>query len=81
MATPLSKELIHKWLEADDILEFAEGMNINEFVTEDCVRKIYFEDGIHYIPHGSVMTENDGVEARYIINHLQECGIDFPERK
>lgn len=81
----LADEIISNWynliLDSDSeaFLDFAEGLNINEFVIENGERVIYFEDGIHYIAHGERMGENDGIEEKEIINLLQEYGVEFRE--
>ena len=64
---------------ATKFLDFAEGLNINEFVVEDGVRTIWLEDGMYYIAHGECIRETDGEKAREIINTLRECGIEFKD--
>ena len=75
--------IIEEWYETiysadgDAFLDFAQGLNINEFVIEDGVRTIWIEDGMHYIAHGACIKETDSDKARAIINELQEFGIEF----
>lgn len=77
--------IIDEWYEtiysadSEAFLDFAEGLNINEFVTEDGVRTIWLEDGIHYIGHGVCIRETDSNKAKAIIDELEEYGIDFEE--
>ena len=78
--------IIDEWYETiysadgDAFLDFAQGLNINEFVIEDGVRTIWLEDGMHYIPHGACIKEIDSDKARAIINELEEYGIEFENR-
>lgn len=81
----LDAEIITKWHEAaeagsDELLDFAEGLNINEFTDEDGERVIYFEDGQSYTAHGYRMGENDGEAERAIIEELEACGVEFGDR-
>ena len=54
----MKDEIINNWYEAlysdnaDDFLDFAEGLNINEFVIENGEKVVWLEDGNHYIAHG-----------------------------
>jgi hypothetical protein len=77
------KQIVNEWYETidniDEFLDFAEGLNINEFVVEDGVRTIWLEDGMYYIAHGECIRETDGEKAREIINTLRECGIEFKD--
>ena len=51
-------EVIKEWWisyeygDSERFLDFAEGLNINEFVKEDGERVVWLEDGNHYIAHG-----------------------------
>ena len=80
------EEIIKEWArlaeegDIDEFLDFAEGMNINEFTVENGVRTIWIEDGMYYIAHGFAIRETDSREAKAIIDCLQECGIDFENR-
>lgn len=72
--------IVDEWYEtlySDVFLDFAEGLNINEFVIEDGIRTIWLEDGMHYIAHGACIRETDSNKARAIINELEEYGIEF----
>lgn len=72
--------IVDEWYEtlySDVFLDFAEGLNINEFVIEDGIRTIWLEDGMHYIAHGACIRETDSNKARAIINELAEYGIEF----
>lgn len=77
------KQIVNEWYETidniDEFLDFAEGLNINEFVVENGVRTIWLEDGMYYIAHGECIRETDGEKAREIINTLRECGIEFKD--
>lgn len=80
----LDTEIINRWYETieagpDEFLDFMAGMNVNECRIEDQERCIYFEDGIHYIAHGSRMGENDSKEAKEIIDFYQDLGGEFKE--
>ena len=72
--------IVDEWYEtlySDVFLDFAEGLNINEFVIEDGIRTIWLEDGMYYIAHGACIRETDSNKARAIINELEEYGIEF----
>lgn len=74
--------IIEKWYETiegggDEFLDFAEGLNINEFTVEDGIRIIWLEDGMHYIAHGACIKETDSDKAKAIINELEAYGIEF----
>lgn len=75
--------IIDEWYETiyskdgEAFLDFAEGLNINEFVIEDGVRTIWLENGMYYISHDACIKETDGDKARAIINELEEYGIEF----
>lgn len=78
----MNKEIIKKWhatLEegCDALLDFAEGLNINEFVIENGERVVWFEDGNTYRAHAYRMGERDGEEEKEIIETLEECGVEF----
>lgn len=77
------KQIVNEWYETidniDEFLDFAEGLNINEFVVENGIRTIWLEDGMYYIAHGECIRETDGEKAREIINTLRECGIEFKD--
>lgn len=73
-------EIINEWynlIGTDEFLDFAEGLNINEFVIEDGVRTIWLENGMYYIAHGEAIRETDNAKAKAIIDTLAEYGIDF----
>lgn len=73
-------EIINEWynlIGTDEFLDFAEGLNINEFVIEDGVRTIWLENGMYYIAHGACIKETDGHKAERIIKTLEEYGIEF----
>lgn len=78
-------EIVKEWydtIESEDpeeFLDFAEGLNINEFITEDGVRTIWLENGMSYIAHGYAIRETDSSEAKAVIDELQHFGIDFEE--
>ena len=72
--------IVDEWYEtlySEAFLDFAEGLNINEFVIEDGIRTIWLEDGMHYIAHGACIRETDSNKARAIINELVEYGFEF----
>ena len=72
--------IVDEWYEtlySDAFLDFAEGLNINEFVIEDGIRTIWLEDGMNYIAHGACIKETDSNKARAIINELAAYGIEF----
>ena len=77
------KCIIEEWYstidstDPDAFLDFAQGLNINEFVVEDGVRTIWIEDGMYYIAHGACIKETDGAKEKAIIDELEEYGIDF----
>lgn len=80
------EEIINEWYElieegGEKFLDFAEGLNINEFVIEKDEKVIWLEDGNHYIAHGTDIRENDNQKAKEIIKTLEEYGIEFKERK
>ena len=58
-------EVIKEWWisyeygDSERFLDFAEGLNINEFVKEDGERVVWLEDGNHYIAHGQRIGEFD----------------------
>lgn len=75
------KEIVKKWHatigDTEKFLDFAEGLNINEFAIENGERVIWLEDGNHYIAHGERIGERDGEEEKEIIETLVECGVEF----
>ena len=79
-------EIIDEWYETiysedgEAFLDFAQGLNINEFVIEDGVRTVWIEDGMYYFAHGACIRETDGDRAKAIIDELEECGIKFENR-
>ena len=79
------REIVTEWRDAiydedpEAFLDFAEGLNINEFVIENGVRTIWLEDGMYYIAHGACIRETDSPEAKEIIDALEDYGIDFDE--
>ena len=76
-------EIIKEWStlaeegEIDEFLDFAEGMNISGFAIENGVRTIWIADGMHYIADGYAIRETDSENAKYIINTLESCGVEF----
>ena len=74
-------QIIEEWYavidEPEEFLDFAEGLNINEFVIEDGVKTIWLENGMYYIAHGACIKETDGHKAERIIKTLEEYGIEF----
>ena len=78
------QQIIEDWYaiidEPEEFLDFAEGLNINEFVIEDGVKTIWLENGMYYIAHGESISEADGVKAQRIIKALEECGIEFKKK-
>lgn len=76
-----TSDIINEWYatidDLDEFLDFAQGLNINEFVIEDGIKTIWLEDGMYYIAHGEAIRETDNAKAKAIIDTLSECGIDF----
>lgn len=76
-------DIINEWHETiydfdnDAFLDFAEGLNINEFTIENGIKTIWLEDGMAYTAHGYAIRETDGEKARAIITELEEYGIEF----
>ena len=83
----MKDEIVNNWYEAlcsdnlDDFLDFAEGLNINEFVIENGEKVVYLEDGNNYIAHGECIGKNDNNKAKEIIKALEECGVEFKEKE
>lgn len=78
------EDIVKEWAvladeDIEEFLDFAQGLNINEFVTENGVRTIWIENGMYYIAHGDAIRETDSKDAKWIIDRLQECGIEFRE--
>lgn len=78
------QEIVNNWYEtltesSEAFLDFAEGLNINEFTTEDGERVVWLEDGNYYIAHAMRIGENDGDKEKEIIETLAGCGVDFNE--
>lgn len=78
------QEIVNNWYKAlladsEAFLDFAEGLNINEFTTEDGERVVWLEDGNYYIAHAMRIGENDGDKEKEIIETLAGCGVDFNE--
>ena len=71
------KGIIKEWAASDDILDFAEGMDISAFVIENGERVIYIANGLYNIADGYRLGEHDGDDEKTIIEFLYECGIDF----
>lgn len=76
------QEIVNNWHEtltesSEAFLDFAEGLNINEFTTEDGERAVWLEDGNYYIAHAMRIGENDGDKEKEIIETLAGCGVDF----
>lgn len=76
------QEIVNNWHEtlkesSEAFLGFAEGLNINEFTTEDGERVVWLEDGNYYIAHAMRIGENDGDKEKEIIETLAGCGVDF----
>jgi len=80
-------DIITEWHETifdsdtNAFLDFAEGLNINEFTTENGIKTIWLEDGMTYTAHGYAIRETDGEKARAIITELEEYGIEFKGAK
>jgi len=77
-------EIVKEWAELaeydiDEFLDYAEGLNISGFDVEDGVRVIWLANGMYYIAKGACIRETDSEDAKYIIDRLQECGIEFGE--
>lgn len=76
-------EIIKEWSilaeegEIEEFLDFAEGMNISGFTIENGVRTIWIADGMHYIADGYAIRETDSEDAKYIIDTLADCGVEF----
>lgn len=76
-------DIINEWYETiydsdtDAFLDFAQGLNINEFTIENGIKTIWLEDGMTYTAHGQAIRETDGEKAKAIINELMEYGIEF----
>ena len=76
-------EIIKEWStlaeegDIDEFLDFAEGMNISDFTTENGVRTIWIADGMHYIADGYAIRETDSENAKCIIDTLEDCGVEF----
>lgn len=76
-------DIINEWYETifdsdtDAFLDFAQGLNINEFTIENGVKTIWLENGMTYTAHGYAIRETDGEKAREIIAELEEYGIEF----
>lgn len=77
---PIS-DIINEWYatidDIEEFLDFAQGLNINEFIIENGIRTIWLEDGMNYIAHGEAIRETDSPQAKAIIDTLEECGIEF----
>lgn len=78
------QEIVNNWYKAlladsEAFLDFAEGLNINEFTTENGERVVWLEDGNYYIAHAMRIGENDGDKEKEIIETLAGCGVDFNE--
>lgn len=71
------KEVIKEWARSDDLLEFATGMDISGFTTENGERVIYLANGLYNIADGYRLGEYDGDDEREIIDFLEGCGIEF----
>lgn len=77
-------EIINEWFEtieggAEEFLNFAEGLSISGFCTEDGIKVIYIANGLYYIAKGEAIRETDGEKARAIIKELESYGIEFEE--
>ena len=76
-------DIINEWfetIETEEFLDYAEGLNINEFTTENGVKVIWIENGLYYIAHGYAIRETDGAKAKAIIHELERYGIEFERR-
>lgn len=73
----------HKALLANSeaFLDFAECLNINEFVVENGERVVWLEDGNYYIAHALRIGENDGAKEKEIIETLAGCGVEFKKEQ
>ena len=73
-------EIINEWfntIDTEEFLDYAEGLNINEFTIENGIKTIWIENGLYYIAHGYAIRETDGEKAKAIINELETYGIEF----
>lgn len=76
-------DIINEWYDtiydsdAESFLDFAQGLNINEFITENGVKTIWLENGMTYTAHGQAIRETDGEKAQAIIKELEDYGIEF----
>ena len=73
------QEIVNNWHEtlkesSEAFLGFAEGLNINEFTTEEAKGKRYVDI---YNAHAMRIGENDGDKEKEIIETLAGCGVDF----
>lgn len=82
------KQVVEEWWDSmygengdiEKFMDFAEGLNINDFVVENGEKIVWLEDGINYIAHGERIGEFDGKKEKEIIKTLEEVGVDFIER-
>ena len=76
-------EIIIEWyntIDTEEFLNYAEGLNINEFTIENGIKTIWLENGLYYIAHGEAIRETDSHEAKAIITELEAYGIEFEKR-
>ena len=76
-------DIINEWyntIDTEEFLDYAEGLNINEFTIENGIKTIWLENGLYYIAHGEAIRETDSPEAKAIINELEAYGIEFERR-
>lgn len=76
------KECVREWArieDFDEFLDFAQGMDISGFTTENGERVIYLANGMYNTADGARIGENDGTDEKYIIEQLAQAGIDFEE--
>lgn len=78
-------DIINEWYKTiydfdnDAFLDFAQGLNINEFTIENGIKTIWLENGMTYTAHGYAIRETDGDKARAIITELEGYGVEFTE--
>ena len=74
------KEIIKEWARIEDLdefLDFAEGVDISGFATENGERVIYIANGLYNVADGYRIAEWNNKEELYIIRMFAECGFEF----
>lgn len=74
------KEVIAEWAtitDCEEFFDFAEGVDISGFTTENGERVIYIANGLYNIADGYRIGEHDGKEEKYIISMFVDCGFEF----